>query len=144
MLPHGTDFGHEVEEWIMALLPVIDIPHKSQANGGCEYFWWASRKEDRRLGIDCWITFRKYGEVAVDFTVVSDGEMIQEKIQKALSRGVVPVVLEIGTVRRAHEGNPRALNEFRAEIVGQVAIRIEKLGSNRMTRQRATRLLNRR
>jgi hypothetical protein len=129
---------------IRDLLPEIGIPHKFDRNGAKEWFWWASRFEDRcpEIRTDCWITLVDCGETAVDFTVISshNGNLLQRKIDEALSRGVVPVVLEQGMLIRAKNGCLRALEEFSQEIRLQIPAKLKQLVGPRMTRERAAQI----
>lgn len=135
-------YGFICEEMIRDLLPEIGIPHKHQANGSAEWFWWASRFEDRILGVDCWMTLEGCGEVAVDFTIISNRnqDLLNYKKEQARKRGVVLVLLEQGTLLRANSGSRRALEELGQEIRLQVACKIRQLKGDRMTRERAAQL----
>lgn len=136
---YGKTFGHSCEEIIRDLLPEIGIPHKNQVNGvGC-WFLWATPGEDISAGVDCWITLPECGEVAVDFTVISprNEELLKQKVQTALDRGIIPVVLEQRMLQAAQNGSSRAIEEFSQEIRLQIPLKLRGLNGNRMTRERA-------
>jgi len=130
-------YGFVCEEMIRDLLSEIGIPHKYDRGEGKDWFWWASKFEDRVLGIDCWLTIGLI-ETPVDFTVISKGELIQTKTQKALGRGVVPVFLEQGMLRRAEAGDEAALRNLDLEIRAQVSLKVKMLNGSGMTRELAS------
>lgn len=129
-------FGFDCEEMIRELLPQIGIPHKHEQGRGNTFYWWGSIFEDHMLGVDCWLTFNNV-EIAVDFTVISRGELIDQKTKKALGRGVIPIFLVQGVLRQACEGDERALHEIDTEIRTQISLKAKLLNGNRMTREKA-------
>lgn len=134
---NNNEHGHFCEGLVRDLLPEIGIPYKNdRRDGDQEWYWWASKFEDRCLGIDCWITLAGYGEVTVDFTVISErnGELLQQKITKTLERGIVPLVLEQGMLLRAQNGSRQALQDFNDEIRLQIPLKLQQLKGERMTR----------
>lgn len=128
-----NSFGFFCEEMIRDLLPEIGIPHKFQRCGGKDWFWWASTFEDKVLGVDCWVTLNLV-EIAVDFTIISAGELVQVKTEKALGRGVVPVFLDRTMLLRAEDGSERDLRAFDMEVRAQIPLKLAKLNGNRMTK----------
>ncbi len=131
-----NSYGFTCEEMIRDLLSQIGIPHKHGKGVSRDWYWWASGFEDRNLGIDCWITLDLH-EFAVDFTVISGEGQMQVKASKALDRGVIPVFLPQGMVRRASEGDERALSQFSAEIKTQIKVKVGLLNGKMMTRELA-------
>lgn len=141
-----NDYGFFCERVIRDLLEEIGIPHKNSRNGCREWYWWASPFEDKALGLDCWITLRDCGEVAVDFTVISirNEELLQQKVARALGRGIIPIILEQGMLLRAADGSYRALEEFGQEIRFQISLKLKQFSGNRMTRELAAQLKQKR
>jgi len=129
-------FGFACEEMIRDLLPQIGIPHKYNRGEGMDWFWWGSPREDRCLGIDCWITLGLQ-EFAVDFTVISGEQGMREKSTKAIERGVIPVFVPQKILRDALEGNEYCLAQLSTEIKSQIKLKLGLLNGNRMTREKA-------
>ena len=130
-------FGFYAEEMIRDLLPQIGIPHKNSRGGGKDWFWWASKFEDKVLGVDCWLTL-DLKEIPVDFTVISKDELIQAKTHKALDRGVLPVFLDQGMLGRAEAGDEKALRNLDLEIRAQVSLKFKLLNGSGLTRESAS------
>jgi hypothetical protein len=126
-------YGFICEKILRDLLPEIGIPHLSRKNGHQDWFWWSSCWEDEHLGVDCWLTIDRT-EYPVDFTIISNEELIGPKTQKALSRGVIPVFLPQGLVKKAESGCERALCGLETEIRCQVALKRNQVKNNMLVR----------
>lgn len=126
-----NNYGFTCEEMIRDLLPEIGFPHTREArrNG----YWWANRYEDLHLGVDCWLTMESV-EYPVDFTIISNEELIPQKTKKAIERGVIPVFLSQRTISKAKEGREYALRELEGEIRCQVALKKGMVKNNMLVR----------
>lgn len=131
-----NNYGFDCEEMIRDLLPQIGIPHKNSRGVSRDWFWWASKREDHCLGIDCWVTLNLQ-EFPVDFTVISGEDQMEEKAVKALGRGVIPVFIPQRMLREANEGCERALANLGLEIKTQICLKKKLLKGNIMTRELA-------
>lgn len=133
--------GQWCESLIRELLPEMGFRHRKGSIQGGDSFWWASRYEDRVFGLDCWLYFEElasYEEIAVDFTVISDEDLIPEKMERALSRGIIPVFLEREVLIRAQDGSHRAIDGLNRDLRVQVSVRLKALkerGVKPLTRQ---------